>query len=174
MSLRVSLFRTVIQSPLTARDLTIYIPKLKLATVAVQSATLPTEQWKSLKVQLAGQEVEVPTLMQVSGDWTFTVADGTHTILYQQLSKLLYKRAIFDVILLPGVKLNLNNGNPLNTLVSMGQEAISLLRSSVQLGGCWVRSINPAQFSESQPDTPVMWTVTVHYNYVQALISKTL
>lgn len=167
-----SLFRAAIQSPLTARDMTIYIPDLKLATVVEQSSTLPTEEFKSYKISLHGSEIELPTYAQVSGDWTVVLADGTHTIVRQQLLSLLYSKTLFNVYLIPGVKLNLNTGNGINTLVTLAQESLSLLHSGVILGGCWIRSIQPAQFSESQPETPVTWTVSIHYNYVSPLISK--
>lgn len=168
MSIKTQIFRTAVQHPLTAKDVMILIPQIPMTTITVQSTTFPTEKFKSCIIKRRGQDVELPTKMQVDGDWSFSVPDDIFTSMRYNLLKVMYKRKLFDVYQILG-SLDINT-NSLSSLLNALGNASSVLLTAQVLNECWIRQIAPIEFSSSDPTRPVTWQVTIHYNYITPLL----
>lgn len=174
MSRRVDLFRLLIPQPLTKRDVTVICPRILQIALAGQSLTFPTEELQSVIVKThRGHEVELPTKFKVGGDWSFDIADSVFTQVRYNLLTVQYKKVLFDTYLLLGNFANSINTNAeastLGVATSFLGNLTSLLKTAEVLGKCWIRRIDPVEFSQSQPDQPILWRVTVHYNYIKPL-----
>ena len=80
-----------------------------------------------------------------------------------------YKKVLFDTYLILGNLANSINTNSWNSVMSVLGNAFSTLTTAQVLGKCWIRRIDPVEFNQSQPEQPIVWRVTVHYNYIKAL-----
>ena len=170
MSRKVDIFRLAIPHPLTQKDVTVICPRILQMAIVGQSSTFPTEELQGVTIPVRGQEVELPTRFKVNSDWSFTVPDSTFTQVRLNLMTVMYKKVLFDVYLLLGDYGNIFKTNsPLGTLVSAMASGFSTLTTAQVLCKCWIRRIEPVQFSSDAPDKPVLWSVTVHYNYIKAL-----
>ena len=170
MSRKVDIFRLAIPHPLTQKDVTVICPRILQMAIVGQSSTFPTEELQGVTIPVRGQEVELPTRFKVNSDWSFTVPDSTFTQVRLNLMTVMYKKVLFDVYLLLGDYGSVLNTNNLSaSLVSLLGASFSALSTAQTLCRCWIRRIEPVQFSADTPDKPVLWSVTVHYNYIKAL-----
>lgn len=165
MSVKIQAFRSAIQQPLTKRDITLWIPSLQEAALLVQSATFPTERFKSTVIKQYGQEIELPTKMQVSGDWSFTLPDGVFTLIRYRLLSLMYSRELFDVYQFLGTA-DVVLPTSIQSLYKLASMASSAMLTAQILRACWVRDIATVEFAANAPEQPVLWQITVHYNYI--------
>lgn len=170
MSRKVDAFRLLVQQPLTKRDFLMFSPQLIQASIIVQSMTFPTERLRSVEVFRRGYRVELPTMFEIPGDWTFEVPESTLTAMRLDLMSVMYKRSVFDVYLFLGSLFNSLNLNSLNSIASILSNAAAIITTAQTLGSCWIREIAPVDFAASDPETPITWRVTVHYNYIRALV----
>lgn len=170
MSRKIDIFRLAIPHPLTQKDVTVICPRILQMAIVGQSSTFPTEELQGVTIPVRGQEVELPTRFKVNSDWTFTVPDSIFTQVRLNLMKVMYKKVLFDTYLLLGDYGSvLNPENAWGTLLSTIGTTFSTLTTAQVLCKCWIRRIEPVQFSADAPDKPVLWSVTVHYNYIKAL-----
>lgn len=170
VSRKIDAFRLLIQQPLTKRDFLLFIPAIVQASILAQAVTFPTEQLQSVEVYKQGQKIELPTKFETGGDWSFDIPDSTLTLIRYNLLDVLYNKQIFDVYFFLGNILNSINLGGLTSIQSILSNAFSYLTTAQKLGGCWIRSISPVEFSQSDPETPILWRVLVHYNYIRPVI----
>lgn len=177
MSVRQDSFRLAIPAPLTQRDITVVIPKLLPVSLLVQAATFPTEELGEVAVPIRGQEIKLPTKFRSSEGWSFDVPDNLFTTYRYMLMSAYYSRRLFDAHLVLGNLADTVNDltNPnlssLFSIINNGaiSKLVSMKTSSCTLKGCWIRRINPVEFSAQDVTTPILWRVSVHYNYIQPL-----
>lgn len=170
MSRKIDIFRLLIQQPLTKRDFLLFIPAIAQASVLAQATTFPTEQVQSVEVYKQGQKIELPTKFETVGDWSFDIPDSTLTLIRYNLLDVLYNKQLFEVYFFLGNILNSVNFEGLTSLQSIASNVFSYLTTAQKLGGCWIRNISPVEFSQSDPETPIMWRVLIHYNYIRPVM----
>lgn len=170
MSRKIEAFRLLVPQPLTKRDVTVVCPRILQLALLGQATTFPTEELQGVTVRTRrGYEVELPTKFKVSGDWSFDIPDSLFTQVRLNLLTVQYKKVMFDTYLILGNLANSINTNSWNSVMSALGNVFSILTTAQVLGKCWIRRIDPVEFNQAQPEQPVVWRVTVHYNYIKAL-----
>lgn len=179
MSRKVDTFRGLVDAPLSARDFTIIAPCFGSMPLVIQAATFPSESVEEVALVLHGEQVFLPTnKFRVNGTWTFDVPDSTFVMNRQLLSIYLYERTTFSFILIPGILSDedlsglvpRNLAGMINTafMTSVGVTP-GRLSSAIVVMGCFIKSIQDVNLSANGATTPVLWRVTVRYNYLKPL-----
>lgn len=182
MSRKVDTFRGLVDAPLSARDFTIIAPCFGSMPLVIQAATFPSESVEEVALVLHGEQVFLPTnKFRVNGTWTFDVPDSRLVMNRQLLSRYLYERTTFSFILIPGILTDkvlgeldslslVNVANVLGNAL-LGGVLPGRLFSSLVVRGCFIKSIQDVNLSAKGATTPILWRVTVRYNYLEPLLS---
>lgn len=161
MSRKASLFKSVLPAPKTLSQYWVLIPEISSATLLVESATYPTEEFGEVAVWIKGQPVYFPTKSKVPGTWECIIPENAVSTTQVSIDTL---RSI-----------NCGDGNyviltDIIIALTIGETMIPSPTTIRQLKSCFLLSVAPVQLAADNPMTVLKWKLTFRYNYIQPLL----
>lgn len=191
MSIKNSLFETALHSfgPANTFAFQMWIGGLVNASFLVESATYPSLKREEVAVPILGKVVNIPTVLNNSGDFVCTIVETqTFEVRYELLRKLVgLTKQVDDADDTNGKGLTLTkstSGLNLNDLYAFGEQINNLPKLfditliplqaggvlptlGTVLRGCYLKEKGQVELNSSAVTTPWKWPVVFHYTALE-------
>lgn len=167
MSLKTTLFQTLVPSPLTTHTFSIIIPGLYQPTILVEAATYPSQIWDEVALPFKGERIYRPTKVATPEPWRIRMPENVLFTVKRELSNALtaIKRVETESDSGDSDSINVLNKRYDIIVTPLGQGAIPL--AGVTLVNAWFKERSAVDLQNEDPTIPWKWNLTVRYDYMK-------
>ena len=168
MSIKNIAFEVALHSfgPANTYAFLVWIGNAVNSSFLIETATYPSITRADVAVPILGRTITVPTVLENSGDFRFTVVETKTFISKWELAKMLFKTEQKYNAGYPGSSEVWGRDFFDITLVPLQQD---IPATFLRMKGCYLKERGPVTLQSSSVTVPWKWDVTIHYT---ALVEK--
>lgn len=162
MSRKVDRFRQFIANPLNIHNFECVIEGLDEYAIVVQSTAFPSERSRFVRLFIAGEPVDYPTVPENSHTWNVSLPESDTGEMRNRMEAL--RKKYWDQKT-GAITVGLNN--PYTTMTVRARDLNDNIVFSVSLKNAWVVGREDVNLNVSDPSQNWNWQYQIHFDYIE-------